>query len=255
MTLSIKGIRQGYGNSVVLDGIDLDVEKGEIMTVLGPNGSGKSTLIMTICNIMRPKTGTINIDGKNALELHGKEFSKLVGYVPQKYVTGDNLRVFEAVLLGRAPYMEWSYSEDDFEMAARAIELMGIEDLIDKNTTELSGGQMQKVVIARALAQDPEYYALDEPTSALDLKNQLSALSTMKKIVSSKDAGVIFALHDINLAFKYSDKVVLLKDGHVYSIGNPRDVINEENIMDVYGVHCEILSGSDGMHVNVFEDR
>jgi len=255
MTLSIKRIRQGYGDSIVLDDVDLDVEKGEIITILGPNGSGKSTLIMTICNIMRPKTGTINIDGKDTLELHRKEFSKLVGYVPQKYVAGDNLRVFEAVLLGRAPYMEWSYSEEDFDMAARAIELMGIEDLIDKNTAELSGGQMQKVVIARALAQDPRYYVLDEPTSALDLKNQLSTLSIMKKIVSSKNAGVVFALHDINLAFKYSDKVVLLKDGHIHSIGNPKKVINEDNIMEVYGVHCEILNGSDGMHVNIFENQ
>ena len=254
MTLTVHGLRQGYGDEEVLRGIDLDVEKGKLVSVLGPNGSGKSTLIRTVCNILSPRGGTIEADGASVTGMSPKDFSRVVGYVPQKYVPSDYMKVFDAILLGRAPYISWSYSDDDFAHADRAIDMMDIWDLADKYVNDLSGGQTQKVVIARALAQDPEYFILDEPTSALDLKNQMTALRTIRNVISDGRSGALVALHDLNLAIHFSDEIVMLKDGLVHARGKPEEVITEQNISEVYGGRSEILEGRDGMFVHVLED-
>ena len=254
MTMSITNLVQGYGNKTVLKDISFDVEQGEMVAILGPNGSGKSTLIKSICRIKQPLGGSITIDGENIMGIDRKVFSKYIGYVPQKFTPSDYMQVFDAVLVGRAPYMEWTYSREDFEMAAKAVEIMGIDDLLEKNIHDLSGGQIQKVIIARAITQDPRYYILDEPTSALDLRNQLNTLRSMRDIIERKDAGVLVALHDINLAMHFTDKVVMLKDGLVYACGKPEDVITEQSIKDIYGVSSEIVDGKDGKYVHICED-
>lgn len=253
MSLRIESLRQGYGDAAVLKDVSLIVEKGEVVCVLGPNGSGKSTLIKTICNILPPKGGSISVDGLDTSDIEPKELSRYIGYVPQKYASSDYMKVFDAVLLGRAPYMSWSYSKNDFRMAAKAIHDMGIFDLIDRDINDLSGGQMQKVIIARAMAQAPEYYILDEPTSSLDLRNQLDTLHTVKNMVREGDCGALVALHDLNLAMRYCDRVVMIHDGYIHVEGRPEEVITERNILEVYGVHSEILEGREGRIVNICE--
>ena len=254
MTLEIKGIEQGYGDKTVLKDISFTVQPNEMVGVLGPNGSGKSTLIRTVCRIKEPISGTISLDGEEISSIDRRRFSRSIGYVPQKYAPSDYMQVFDAILIGRAPYMEWSYSDNDFEMAAKASEMMGIDNLIDKNIHDLSGGQIQKVIIARAIAQDPKFYVLDEPTSALDLRNQLDTMRSMRNIMSDRGAGVLVALHDINLALHFTDKVLMLKDGKVYAFGDSEDVITEKSIRDVYGISSEIVEGRDGRYVHVCED-
>ncbi|MCQ2085132.1 MAG: ABC transporter ATP-binding protein [archaeon] len=251
--LSVSNLTQGYDDKVVLDSVSLDVNKGEMVCVLGPNGSGKSTLIKTVCNILKPMGGDVTVNGRSVSDYDPKEFSKLVGYVPQNYSTSDYMKVFDAVLLGRAPYMSWSYSKDDFRMAAKSIYDMGIFDLIDRNVNDLSGGQMQKVTLARAMTQNPEFYVLDEPTSALDLRNQIDTLTAIRKAVKESNAGALVALHDLNLAIQFCDRVVLIKDGKVFRDGAPLDVIDEESIFQVYGVYSEIMEGREGKFVHICE--
>ena len=253
MTLIADSIRQGYGDNVVIDGISFELEKGSLISVLGPNGSGKSTLIRTVCGMMKPWSGNLSVDGKDISDMEPKELSRNLGYVPQRYMQTDYLKVFDAVLIGRAPYMSWSYSKDDFEHAENAMVRMDVMDLADRYVNDLSGGQLQKIIIARALAQDPNYFILDEPTSALDLKNQMVALRTVKDIVSEGRSGALVALHDLNLAMRFSDETIMLKDGRVYAMGRPEDVITEESIRDVYGVSSEVYEGRNGRFVHILE--
>ena len=255
MTLHIESLCQSYGDHKVIDGVSFDVEKGKVVSVLGPNGSGKSTLIRTVCGIMAPKGGTVKNDEKAVSDMTPKEIPRCMGYVPQKYVQTDYMKVFDAVLVGRAPYMSWSYSKEDFDHAERAMVRMGIFDLADRYVNDLSGGQLQKVIIARALAQDPEYYILDEPTSALDLRNQMIALRTVRDVVSEGGSGALVALHDLNLAMRFSDTVIMLKDTKVHAMGAPEDVITERNVSDVYNVRSEIYEGRNGRFIHILEDE
>ncbi|MCQ2084898.1 MAG: ABC transporter ATP-binding protein [archaeon] len=255
MSLRLENLVQGYGKKTVLNDISFEVPEGKMVAVLGPNGCGKSTLIKTVCKIIPPKGGRIIAEGEDISDIDRREFSKIIGYVPQKYAPSDYMQVFDAILIGRAPYMGWSYSDEDFEAAADAVDEMGIADLIDKDIQDLSGGQIQKVIIARAIAQKPRYFILDEPTSALDLRNQLNTLRTMKRIIDKQNAGVLVALHDLNLAMKFADHVVMLKDGKVFAAGAPEEVINEDSIMAVYNVSSEIVEGRGGKYVHICEDE
>lgn len=254
MSLQIEGITQGYGSRIVLEDISFDIPRGKMVAILGPNGCGKSTLIKTVCRILPPKAGKISVEGSEISSIAPRDFSKYVGYVPQKYVPSDFMQVFDVILMGRSPYMGWTYSKNDFEIASRAVERMGIEDLLEKNIQDISGGQIQKVIIARAITQEPEYYVLDEPTSALDLRNQLNTLRTMKTLMRDENAGVLVALHDLNLAMRFADEVVMLKDGHIYAAGPPETTITEESIKAVYDVNSEIVSGRGGKYVHICED-
>ena len=254
MSLRIDSLCQGYGRKMILDDITFDVDEGEIVTVLGPNGSGKSTLIKTVCNVMRPISGNITANGETISDSDPKKFSRTIGYVPQRYQTMDFMKVFDAVLIGRAPHISWSYSDNDLQKAHDAMETMGVLDLADMYTNDLSGGQMQKVTIARALAQEPKYLVLDEPTSALDLKNQLDALKAVRDVARENGTGILMAMHHLSLAMKYSDRILMLKDNRMYAYGTPDEVITEQSIWDVYGVRSEIMEGRDGRFVHICDN-
>lgn len=254
MRMEIRGLKQGYGERVVIDNVDMDAESGQVVTILGPNGSGKSTMIKTICNIMRPMAGSITIDGKDVNDIPRRQYAKIVGYVPQTAMYFGYSTVYDAVLLGRRPYVKWNYSHEDIDIAADAMVKMRVDDLYDRSLSELSGGQKQRVTLARSIAQDPVFYIFDEPTSALDLRHQLDTLKVMRSIIKEKGACMIIAMHDMNLAYRYSDKVLVLKDGGTYDFGDTQDVITPKMIKDVYGVESEIVEGPRGRFIHSYDD-
>lgn len=249
MKISVENLSQDYGSLKVLRNISFDAESGEVLALLGPNGSGKSTLIKTIADIMTPTGGAVKINGADARTVDKTLRAKAIGYVPQYFHYTPFTTVLDTVLIGRRPYMSWSISDDDLKIVDEALETMNISELAPRFVNELSGGQRQRVFIARALAQKPEFFLFDEPTSSLDLRHQLETVSTMRDIVRRDNTGMIVALHDLNLALRYSDKVLMLKGGEVYAYGKPEDVLTEKAVSDVYGVESEIIENKNGKFI------
>ena len=241
MRMSVRNLVQGYGSKTILDDISFDVDTGEVLALLGPNGSGKSTLIKTICNIMKPRSGQILIDETPIEDIDITDLAKIVSYVPQSTAAATYTTVMDTVLLGRKPYVTWSYRQKDIDYALDAMKAMRIIGYSSRDVSDLSGGQRQRVFLARSLAQCPSFFIFDEPTSALDLKHQMNTMIKMREVVHDKGAGMVIALHDINLAMNYSDKVLMLKNGKIFAYGTPDETITEENIRAVYGVESRIM--------------
>ena len=234
MILSVAGIRFSYNSHPVLRDVGFDLPGGKILGLLGTNGAGKSTLLKCLNRILRPERATIQIGGRDISSMHGNEIARHFGYVPQRYGEGL-LTVFDEVLLGRRPYIGWRATRHDLEVVEEILKLMGLQDLAYKQTDRLSGGELQKVILARALAQEPEVLLLDEPTSNLDLKNQLQVMDLVRQIVDRQGLSAVVAIHDINLAFRYADYFLMLKQGKIHTLA-PREEITPEIIQDVYGV-------------------
>lgn len=207
MKLSIKGIEFHYNSHKVLKDVTFQVVEGEVLALVGPNGSGKSTLLKCINRILKPQKGTVLLDGKNIETFTNRDIGKLIGYVPQSAFHTFSLTIFEMVLLGRKPYVTWKIGERDKKVVWEILSVMGLDKISDRSFNELSGGEKQKVLIAMALAQEPEVLLLDEPTSHLDLRHQLEIASLIFKLVKKQKVSVIFATHDLNLAGRFSDKV------------------------------------------------
>ncbi len=253
MRLDVESVDQGYGSKEIIHDITLSAESGEVLTILGPNGSGKSTLIKTICGIREPKAGRILIDGTPIDEISREEFAKLVGYVPQASEFIGHSTVYDAVLIGRLPYVKWRYTRNDIRIAVESMKMMKVSHFFERQVSELSGGQKQRVTLARALTQDPRIYVFDEPTSALDLRNQLDTLKFMQSTIKERNTCMIVALHDLNLAMRYSDKVAVLKDGRLYSFGRTEDVITTKMIKDVYNVDADIIDTPRGKFILAYD--
>ncbi|MDO9522621.1 MAG: ABC transporter ATP-binding protein [Methanocorpusculum sp.] len=249
MNISVASVSQKYGSHAVLKDISFESISGEVLALLGPNGSGKSTLIKTIADILAPASGSITIDGVDVQKIDPIDRAKMIGYVPQYFHYTPFTTVLDTVLIGRRPYMSWSVSDEDLNVVDKAMSTMNITDLSDRFVNELSGGQRQRVFIARALAQNPNFFLFDEPTSSLDLRHQLETVSTMREIVRTDNSGMIIALHDLNLALRYTDKVLLLKDGEMYDYGTPSEVLTTESVRDVYGVHAEFVENAQGRFI------
>ncbi len=237
--LSIAGIEFSYNSHPVLKDIHLELAPGQVLAVLGVNGAGKSTFLKCINRILRIRKGSILLQDKDVLHMPGEEIARHMGYVPQRYGE-EELAVFDAVLLGRKPYMKWKADEKDLEIVETTLRQMELEKLAMRPVNTLSGGEMQKVILARALAQEPDLLLLDEPTSNLDLKNQLEVMGLVHAAVKDRGLSAIICLHDINLAFRYADRFLMLKDGQVHTQGG-RETITPEAIHQVYGV--EVLLG------------
>jgi ABC transporter. len=222
----------------VLQDIDFSVEKGDCLAILGTNGVGKSTLLKCINRILKPQSGAVYIQEDEIFKLSRNELAQKVGYVAQKH-EGARLTVFDAVLLGRKPYIKWDASPKDMEVTHRVLKLMELEDYSLRYLDELSGGELQKVVIARALAQEPNILLLDEPTSNLDLKNQVEVIAIIKKVVKEQQIAAIVTMHDINLAIRFADKFIFLKNGTIFAAGGV-EIITPKNIESVYSVSVAV---------------
>lgn len=253
MKIVLEKVKQSYGSHLVLNDISFTASSGEITALLGPNGCGKSTAIKTIAEILPLKEGSVLMDNQDIREIENAERAKLIGYVPQSFHYTPFTSVLETVLIGRRPYMSWTVTEDDLEVVDAAMKAMNVVDISERYVNELSGGQRQRVFIARAIAQNPSFFLFDEPTSSLDLKHQFETLETMKRIVHSNNSGMLIALHDLNLAVKFADRVVLLKDGKIYANGKPGDVLTPEAVRDVYGVESEIVTTEKGRYILSYE--
>lgn len=238
--VEVKHISYAYSASAgkVLENIGFSVSDGECMAVLGNNGAGKSTLLKCIDRIHPVKGASVTVDGKDVFAMSGREMARHVAFVAQN-TAAVNMTVFDAVLLGRKPYIKWDATEEDRQIVMEIIERMNLEKYVLRNVSELSGGEAQKVMLARALAQQPRLLLLDEPTSNLDPRNQHEVLQTVRKIAQENNICVITVLHDLNLAIRYSDRFLFLKDAGVYACGGS-EVMTPENIEAVYDMHVHL---------------
>lgn len=239
------------GGPLVLKDVDIELEEGEILALVGPNGSGKSTLLKCLADFHSPKKGNVSIDGKDVTDYSLNQKARKLGYVPQIENVSFPSTVFDTILMGRKPYISWKPSKEDKKIVSDLIEKMDLSDFAMRDINELSGGQRQKVFVARALAQQPEIMLLDEPTSNLDLKHQLEVLNIVKEQAKIGISSII-AIHDLNMAIRYSDRIVMLKEGEVFASGG-MDVVNQDNIRDVYEV--EVYVGDHAGWLTVTPDE
>lgn len=236
-----RDIHFSYNGAAILQGISLQVEPGEMVALAGPNGTGKTTLLRCLLGLLNPHQGATEIDGRPGSDLGPRELARTVAWVPQSTRCRFPMPVFDMVLLGRRPHMGWSPSMKDRQAAVSALERLGIVDLAFRDFDSLSGGQRQKVLVARALAQDAPYMFLDEPTSSLDLRHQLEVLELFVQESRERRRGVLLAIHDLNLARRFADRVVLLHEGLVHRHGQAEDVLTPETVRTVYGVESELI--------------
>jgi len=243
MKLIIKNVSFSYASVRALDKISIEIDEGEIVSLVGPNGAGKSTLLKCIDRILRPQKGVIFLDGKEVSRISSKELARMMGYVPQNMVEVFPFTVFDIVLMGRRPHIGWRVNEKDVEIVAQTLKFMGIEELGARYFDELSGGEKQKVAIARAIAQEPKILLLDEPTSNLDIRHQLEVMVIIRKLVQERGISAIMAIHDLNLASRFSDRLVMFKNHQIFTIGKPELVLNPKNIRETYGVEAQVTNG------------
>lgn len=240
--LDVDGIEFAYDSSPVLDGVTFSVERGELLAVIGPNGSGKSTLLQCLNRLHEPADGAIYIDGDDLESLNRDEVARTVGYVPQRETRMFSSTVYDTILLGRKPHVNWRVSEQDRTVVERIIEQLGLESLALRPLDELSGGQRQKVLLGRALAQEASVLLLDEPTSSLDMRHQLEVLELVTDQVTDGMAAVL-AIHDLNLAMRFCDSIALLCENEIVAAGDP-DMLTDELLADVYNVEVTVTEHS-----------
>jgi iron complex transport system ATP-binding protein len=236
--IQIKNISFSYYKNEVLKDISFNVQSGECVGILGNNGAGKSTLITCLNKIRVPKTGKIYIDNQDVLKMGRLETARRISYVAQKNELSQ-MTVFDCVLLGRKPYIKWSLSQPDIDICDSMIEQVGLTKFKLRYINELSGGELQKVMLARALVQQPELLLLDEPTSNLDPKNQYEMLALVRRMARERNISTLIVIHDLNLALRYCDKFVFIKEGIIYRYGDS-SIITKETIFDVYGINAVI---------------
>lgn len=238
MILKIEALNFAYGKEKVLKNINLKAQKGELITLIGPNGSGKSTLLKCINNYLKADQGKLEVKGQRIENFSKRELAQIIAYVPQAAENDFNLNVFETVLMGRKAHSSWKPTQKDKKIAAEVIAEIGLEEIAFKEIRKLSGGQKQKVFIARAAAQQAELILLDEPTNNLDLKHQLEVFNLIREEVKNGKTAIV-TMHDLSLVSRFSDRIIMLKDGRVFSDGNESS-LSAAKINSVYGVEVSL---------------
>ncbi len=250
--LNISGLHYRHGNRLILDDVDLQVGAGEIVCLVGPNGAGKSTLLKCVNRILSSQHASMTLDGTNLQGMSRRDLARAVAYVPQHTGSSMSLRVADMIALGRAPHRTWNSSERDRRIVLDAIERLNLQTLSLRSYDELSGGERQRVLLARALVQQGRLLLLDEPTSDLDLHHQLEAMTAAREVANNsanniagpQRSGVLIAIHDLGLAARFADRLVMLREGRVVAQGHWREVLTPRHIEAVYGVSARV--GSDG---------
>ena len=237
--LEVRGITFSYAaGRKILDNVSFTANPGEVLAVLGNNGAGKSTLIKCMDRILTPSAGDVLLDSQSLFALTRREHARECAYVPQS-PPGGSMTVFDAVLLGRRPYISWDATARDREIAREALDMLGLGPLALRRLDELSGGEAQKAAIARAIAQEPRVLLLDEPTSSRDPRAQHETMQCVRRIAAGRGICAVAILHDLNLAARYCDRFLFLKDGGAYACGG-RETLTSENVEEVYHMHVHI---------------
>ena len=246
--LKVDNLEFSFKDFQVLSGISFEAKKGEFVSILGNNGAGKSTLLKCIAKLLKPKRGVVLIDGKNVNSYSLNQLSKNVAYVPQRYTT-NRITVYEAILLGRKPHFTGLIpSSEDLEKVEMALDIFDLKHLAFRYLDEISGGELQKVVIARAFVQEPKVLLLDEPINNLDLKNQIEVLRILRKLSRQEEILVVVILHDLNLAIRFSDWFIFIKDKKIFASGG-KEIITADMISKVYGVDVKVEKHGDEIFV------
>ena len=249
MQIQINGLQFSYTSTPILDGVNADLSGPKLISILGPNGVGKSTLIHCINKILTPKGGVVMMNGEDVKNITIKQMSKKVGYVPYSANDSFPLSVVDTVMMGRHPHSKLGSLDNDLRIVYDTLQMLGITHLAMRSFNELSAGQHQKVMLARGLAQEPEVLLLDEPTSNLDVRHQIEVTKLLKRLTQEKGILTFMISHDINIAAKYSDQIVMMHQGKIFATGTPEEVITEENLRAVYGVESKIVDDEGSPHV------
>lgn len=234
--LKVNNVWAGYQDKVVIRDISLVAQKGEFIGIIGPNGAGKSTLIKTLSRTLRPFKGEIVYGGRDIYEMQANEVARAVAVVPQDTLIVFDFLVRDIVMMGRIPHMKRfkKETEADFRIAERSLELTNTMGLKDRFINELSAGERQRVIIAKALAQEPRLLILDEPTAHLDISHQIEIFNLIKSLSRKEGLTVVSVLHDLNLASEYCDRIILMSEGRIFVEGPPQEVLSYKTIEEVY---------------------
>ncbi|WP_433206370.1 ABC transporter ATP-binding protein [Dactylosporangium sp. CS-047395] len=241
--LQARGLRLAYGDHVVVDGLDLDVPTGAVTAVVGPNGCGKSTLLRALGRLLRPQAGEVLLDGRRIERIPTREVARIIGMLPQSPVAPDGLTVADLVMRGRHPHQNWfrQWSAGDESIVTEALEWTDMRDLADRPVDALSGGQRQRAWLSMALAQGTEILLLDEPTTYLDLSHQIDVLDLVARLHRDRGRTIVMVLHDLNLAARYADHVIAMRDGRIVAQGSPADVFTPELLATVFGLQALVV--------------
>lgn len=239
--VQLQDITSSYQQTDVIKNLSFEIDQGEFFIIIGPNGSGKTTLVKTICGLLPSQGGKIKLLGRPFQDYNKKKIAEIIAYVPQVTISSFPFSVMELVLMGRAPYLGVLGVEGkkDLIIAEEALDFTGVAHLARRKITRLSGGEFQRVMIARAICQQPEIMVLDEPTAALDLAHQIRIMDLMQKLRYDKGVTIIMVSHDINLSAMYADRLLLLKEGEAVRLGQPDEVITEGVLENAY--NCRIV--------------
>jgi iron complex transport system ATP-binding protein len=242
--LAAEGVRLGYGDRTIVEDLDLEVLHGTVTAVIGPNGCGKSTLLRALGRLLKPSKGHVLLDGRRIDSMPTREVATVLGLLPQAPTAPEGLTVGDLVARGRHPHQAWyrQWSGDDEEAVAEALSWTGIADLAERPVDELSGGQRQRAWISMALAQGTELLLLDEPTTFLDLSHQVEVLELVDRLHRERGRTVVMVLHDLNLAARYADRLVAMKEGRIVAQGAPADVITEPLLREVFALDAKVVA-------------
>jgi iron complex transport system ATP-binding protein len=245
--LAARGVTVGYGGRAVIDDLDVSIPPGVVTTIIGPNGCGKSTLLRTLTRLLKPAKGTVVLDGEDIDRLRTRDVAKKLGLLPQAPVAPEGLTVGDLVARGRHPHQSWlrQWSSDDAGVVERALAMTGVADLADRPVDSLSGGQRQRVWISMTLAQGTDLLLLDEPTTYLDLAHAIDVLDLVDDLHES-GCTVVMVLHDLNLATRYSDNLIVMRAGSILAQGHPRDVITAELLYEAFGLQAKVIDDPVG---------
>ncbi|HYE10279.1 MAG TPA: ABC transporter ATP-binding protein [Patescibacteria group bacterium] len=243
MNISTSNLTLGYGDFIVLKDINVTIPKNKVTILVGSNGCGKSTLLKTMARLLKPMSGKVVLGDMDIFQKPSKEIAKELAILTQSPDAPPDLTVFNLVKQGRYPYQSWfsQWSKEDENIVEYALEKTGLSDIRDKKLSELSGGQKQRVWIAMTLAQQTEIILLDEPTNHLDIKYKIEVLDLLKHLNQHENRTIVVVLHDINLACRYADHIIAIKDGKVYAEGDPRAIVTEKLINDVFDINAKII--------------
>ncbi|MGN9784218.1 ABC transporter ATP-binding protein [Nonomuraea sp. ZG12] len=243
MRLQAASVKLGYGDRTIVDGLDLGIETGTVTTIIGPNGCGKSTLLRALGRLLKPQGGEVLLDGKRIDRTPTRDVAKILGMLPQAPTAPEGLTVADLVARGRHPHQTWyrQWSSDDEAAVADALAMTDLADLAERPLDELSGGQRQRAWLSMALAQGTDLLLLDEPTTFLDLAHQVEVLELVRHLHQRAGRTIVMVLHDLNLAARYADRLVAMRDGRVIASGAPHEVLTEDLLREVFDLDAKVI--------------